>query len=127
MKLQQAPGSLRLHWPPGGVHVGGVGVGEALEDETTLELATVLLDSITEEDDGAIDDEEMMLEISELLEIAELLGIAELLTADELIIADELTMLEKLEDDRVDEEEGRADDEDRALQFPNPAWHPVPQ
>jgi hypothetical protein len=34
-------------------------------------------------------------------------------------------LLEELEDDRVEEVEDLIDD--KALQFPNPAWQPVPQ
>jgi hypothetical protein len=107
------------------VHAGGVGVGAAVlvleEIGVMMEVTKVLelLDVRSEEVDEVLDDEEVS------LLIVVLLGVVELLEGVWAAGVVELILLEELEDDRVEEVEDLIDD--KALQFPNPAWQPVPQ
>jgi hypothetical protein len=79
VRLQQAPGLYKSHWPPGGVHAGGVGVGAAVlvleEIGVMMEVTKVLelLDVRSEEVDEVLDDEEVSLLIVVLLGVVELL------------------------------------------------------
>jgi hypothetical protein len=107
------------------VHVGGVGVGAAvlvLEDVgVMIEVTKVLelLDVISDELAEVLDNEEVSL----LMVV--LLGVVELLEGVGVAVVVELIMLEELEEDRIEEVEDLV--ADKALQFPKPAWHPVPQ
>lgn len=115
------PGSPKSHWPPGGVQTGAVGSGAAVLVLNDVEVVLKLLDVISEEVDDVLDDEEM----SPLVVVS--LGMVELIVVVGAPAVVEPTTMEELEDDRVEEVDDLVEDDDKALQFPDPAWHPVPQ
>jgi hypothetical protein len=102
MKLQQRSGRCRSHGPPAGVHTGAGGAVDELESEDVCAGGV------------AVDDAGSGLEE---------LGMVEDAAGDELGVEELDVELDRLWDEVRDE----ATDDETALQFPKPCWHPVPQ
>jgi hypothetical protein len=92
VKLQQAPGLNKSHWPPGGVQDDGVGSGAEV---LMLEEGTSLL-------------------VMELLEVVDSAAVVEVIEITEEVE-------EVLDGDGVDVEEADVEDKERGSQFPKPA------